>query len=46
MKEVSDEELCERVIDPDSRVNDFTEVEQVVLFARGVDLWECRGMLR
>lgn len=46
MKEVSGEELCERVIGPDSRVNDFTEVEQVVLFARGVDLWECRGMLR
>ena len=46
MKEVSDEELCGRVIGLDFRVNDFTEVEQVVLFTRGVDLWECRERLQ
>ena len=46
MKELSDEELCHRVIGPDMRINDFTEIEQVVLFARGVDLLTCREMLR
>ena len=46
MKDRTDEELCVRVIGPDKRINDMTEVEQMVLFARGADLWECREMLQ
>ena len=46
MSDRTDEELCERVISPDMRITDFTQLEQIVLFARGVDLWECREMLQ
>jgi len=46
MSYLSDKELCEQVIGLDRRINDMTEVEQAILFARGVDLWECREMLR
>jgi hypothetical protein len=42
MKGLTDDELCNRVIGPDATIKDFTEVEQVVLYARGVDLWDCR----
>jgi hypothetical protein len=42
----SDKELCEQVIGLDMRINDMTEVEQAILFARGVDLLACREMLR
>ena len=42
----SDEDLCDQVIGLDMRINDMTEVEQAILFARGVDLWECREMIR
>lgn len=38
----TNKELCERVIGQDMRINDMTELEQAILFARGVDLWECR----
>ena len=42
MSDRSDKELCEQVIDTDMTVNDMTELEQAILFARGIDLWECR----
>ncbi len=46
LKHLTDEELCERVIGPDMNINDVTEVDQMVLYARGVDLLECREMLK
>ena len=46
MSDRSDEELCDQVIGLDMRINDMTEVEQAILFARNVDLLECREMLR
>ena len=45
MSDLSDKELCEQVIGPDMRINDMTEVEQVILFTRGIDLWECREVV-
>lgn len=42
MSDRTDQELCEQVIDTDMTINDMTELEQAILFARGVDLWECR----
>mgnify|MGYP007000179050 CR=1 len=46
MSDRTDKELCEQIIGLDMRINDMTEVEKAILFARGVDLLECRGKLR
>ncbi len=45
MQDRTDRELCEQIISPDRGINDMTEVEQAILFARGVDLWECREVV-
>lgn len=42
----TDQELCKQIIGLDMSINDMTEAEQAVLFARGVDLLKCREMLR
>ena len=46
MRDRTDKEICERVIGQDMRINDMSEMEQAILFARGVDLWECREMMK
>ena len=42
MYDRTDKELCDSVIGPDMKINDMTKVEQAILFARGIDLLECR----
>ena len=42
MDKLSDEDICKMVIGPDFRIKDMSEVAQAVLFARGIDLLECR----
>jgi len=46
MQDQTDKELCERVIGQDMGISDMSEMEKAILFTRGVDLWECREMMK